>query len=183
MKSRNREIGSWNYSIALKFDRRLGSTEVGCLSKCKSDRTILNTKSRCFEISRDLRDLPGIETESSFFFTKRFDALFQVAVVWSQCVAKPSATMAFIVWRNISHCSKKNDFNDQSWEMIWFKIGLRFPRMNSTRLCLSIGKIVCAHHMMTSSNGSIFCITGPLCGEFTGHRWIPLTKASDAELW
>ena len=24
--------------------------------------------------------------------------------------------------------------------------------------------------------------TGPLCGEFTGHRWIPLTKASDAEL-
>ena len=23
----------------------------------------------------------------------------------------------------------------------------------------------------------------PLCGEFTGHRWIPRTKASDAELW
>ena len=23
----------------------------------------------------------------------------------------------------------------------------------------------------------------PLCGEFTGHRWIPLTKASDAEIW
>ena len=23
----------------------------------------------------------------------------------------------------------------------------------------------------------------PLCGEFTGHRWIPHTKASDAELW
>ena len=37
--------------------------------------------------------------------------------------------------------------------------------------------------MMTSSNGNIFRVTGPLCGEFTGHRWIPLTKASDAELW
>ena len=24
---------------------------------------------------------------------------------------------------------------------------------------------------------------GPLCGEFTGHRWVPRTKASDAELW
>ena len=24
---------------------------------------------------------------------------------------------------------------------------------------------------------------GPLWGECTGHRWIPLTKASDAELW
>ena len=37
--------------------------------------------------------------------------------------------------------------------------------------------------MMTSSNGNIFRGTGPLCGEFTGYRWIPLTKASDAELW
>ena len=27
-----------------------------------------------------------------------------------------------------------------------------------------------------------FRVTGPLCREFTGHRWIPLTKASDAEL-
>ena len=36
---------------------------------------------------------------------------------------------------------------------------------------------------MTSSNGNIFRVTGPLWGEFTGHRWIPLTKASDAELW
>ena len=35
---------------------------------------------------------------------------------------------------------------------------------------------------MTSSNGNIFRVTGHLCGEFTGHRWIPLTKASDAEL-
>ena len=37
--------------------------------------------------------------------------------------------------------------------------------------------------MMTSSNGNIFRVTGPLCGEFTGHLWIPLTKASDAKLW
>ena len=38
-------------------------------------------------------------------------------------------------------------------------------------------------NMMTSSNGNIFRITSPLCGKFTGHRLIPLTKASDAELW
>ena len=37
--------------------------------------------------------------------------------------------------------------------------------------------------MMASSNGSIFRFTGPLRGESTGHRLIPLTKASDAELW
>ena len=35
--------------------------------------------------------------------------------------------------------------------------------------------------MMTSSNGNIFRVTGHLCGEFTGLRWIPRTKASDAE--
>ena len=36
---------------------------------------------------------------------------------------------------------------------------------------------------MTLSNGNIFRVTGPLLGEFTGHWWILLTKASDAELW
>ena len=37
--------------------------------------------------------------------------------------------------------------------------------------------------MTTSSNGNTLHVTGPLCGEFAGHRWIPRTKASDAELW
>ena len=36
---------------------------------------------------------------------------------------------------------------------------------------------------MTSSNGLIFRVTGPLCRVFTSHRWIPLTKASAMELW
>ena len=37
-------------------------------------------------------------------------------------------------------------------------------------------------NMMTSWNGDIFRVTGLLWREFTGHRWIPLTKASDVEL-
>ena len=37
--------------------------------------------------------------------------------------------------------------------------------------------------MVISSNGNIFRVTGPLWGESNSHRWIPLTKASDAELW
>ena len=44
----------------------------------------------------------------------------------------------------------------------------------------------CPINMMTSSNGNILRVTGNLCGEFTGPRWIPQvphTKASDAELW
>ena len=34
--------------------------------------------------------------------------------------------------------------------------------------------------MMTSSNGNIFRLFGHLCGEFTGHRWIPRTKERGA---
>ena len=37
--------------------------------------------------------------------------------------------------------------------------------------------------MMTSWNGNIFRLTGHLCGEFSGLRWIPRTKACDVELW
>ena len=34
-----------------------------------------------------------------------------------------------------------------------------------------------------ASNGNIFRVTGPLLGESNDHRWIPLTKATDAELF
>ena len=40
-----------------------------------------------------------------------------------------------------------------------------------------------SEYMRMSSNENIFRVSGPLCGEFTGDRWIPLTKASDAKLW
>ena len=46
-----------------------------------------------------------------------------------------------------------------------------------------ISIIISSIVMMTSSNENIFRVTGHLCGEFTGPRWIPRTKASDAELW
>ena len=49
-----------------------------------------------------------------------------------------------------------------------------------TRHVLSQRCLIC---LMTSSNGNIFRVTAHLCGEFTGSRWIPRTKASDAELW
>ena len=55
--------------------------------------------------------------------------------------------------------------------------------------CSCLIKLICLKQlplcclMMTSSNGNIFRVTGHLCGEFAGHRWIPRAKASDAELW
>ena len=50
-------------------------------------------------------------------------------------------------------------------------------------VCLLISPRRLGDNMMTSSNGNNFRVTGPLWGEFISHRWIPLTKASDAELW
>ena len=45
------------------------------------------------------------------------------------------------------------------------------------------GKSVSRWFIMTSSNGNIFRVTGPLWGEFSSHRWVPLINTSDAELW
>ena len=39
------------------------------------------------------------------------------------------------------------------------------------------------NHHDDAINGSIFCVTGHLCGDFTGHRWIRRTMASDEGLW
>ena len=49
----------------------------------------------------------------------------------------------------------------------------------NTMICITWQ--MCDSH--TSSNEIFFRVTGPLCGEFTAHRWISVTKASDAELW
>ena len=54
-------------------------------------------------------------------------------------------------------------------------------RLQSKEICMRY--VIIQIVMMTSSNGNLFRVTGPFCGEFTGHRWIPLTKASDAEPW
>ena len=48
--------------------------------------------------------------------------------------------------------------------------------------CACPKRLGCDIWMMMSPNGNIFRVIGPLCGEFTGDRWIPSTKASDAEL-
>ena len=63
-------------------------------------------------------------------------------------------------------------------------------KIMSTRFDIWACKIFCEidpwymkYIMTTSSNGNIFRVTGHLCGEFTDHRWISHTKASDAEIW
>ena len=50
---------------------------------------------------------------------------------------------------------------------------VKFPGCGHS-CCTACLKELARSVMMTSSN--FFRVTGPLCGEFTGHRWIPLTK-------
>ena len=55
-----------------------------------------------------------------------------------------------------------------------------FLEIYSTQfIILKIAPVPVKQCMMTSSNGNIIRVTGHLCREFTGHRWIPCTKASD----
>ena len=79
-----------------------------------------------------------------------------------------------------------------TYTCVWLKsmhVSWKDPMCHPQMLCLA--QIVCimnfiaglfqAVAMVTSSNGNIFRFTGHLCGEFTGPRWIPHTKASDAD--
>ena len=63
--------------------------------------------------------------------------------------------------------------------------GRLYIRTESSNLCSKRRFCCSCKHpccMMASSNGNIFRVTSHLCGEHTGHRWIPHTKACDSEL-
>ena len=56
-------------------------------------------------------------------------------------------------------------------------------RKNESKLII-YPKQTCVFYLQGVDGDVIFFrVTGPFCGEFTGHRCIPLTMASDAELW
>ena len=64
------------------------------------------------------------------------------------------------------------------------KICVHVLVITSSLVLCSSDHVTSAHHMITSSNGNIFRVTGPLCGEVTGLRWIPpqrpATQSSNA---
>ena len=59
----------------------------------------------------------------------------------------------------------------------------RYKGHRTTQLAITAPVNGRGNNMMTSPNGNLFRVTGSLYGEFTGHRWNPLTEASEAELW
>ena len=77
------------------------------------------------------------------------------------------------------------------WCKIWYIANSLLSRIRSRYNTVNIfqpiackgGRPMAWLSIMTSSNGNFLCVTGPLCGEFTGHRWIPLIKANDADFF
>ena len=86
-----------------------------------------------------------------------------------------------------------NRLSKQSWGW-WFEtpsrplwrhcnVGDNMAKIWISRYAIFQAVLYFAEHMITSWNGNIFRVTGPLWGESIGHRWIPQTQSSDAELW
>ena len=95
-----------------------------------------------------------------------------------------------------------NYFHVVKWRTIWC-VSLQWRHLRGKASSFTTYSIVCSNesfrasneemslHIITSScigvitspTGNISRVTGHFCGEFTGDRWIPRTKASGAELW
>ena len=68
-----------------------------------------------------------------------------------------------LIWYSHNHCSSRQFWSQES--------PIKLSRVNDIWVsCLSTSR---SGSMMTSSNGHLFCVTGLLWGESTGHRWIP----------
>ena len=87
----------------------------------------------------------------------------------------PAPLALLLQWRDT-----ENSWVNNNW------IFVRRSGVNYIWIVVRCSVIYTSHFwlpMMASSNGNICRVTGHLCGEFAGARWIPRTKASDAELW
>ena len=111
--------------------------------------------------------------------TRWFDDLFDLCLnirLSKQWRSWWFETPSHPLWR---HCDVQTS--------MWLVCACRLLHSLKWKYLLKENTLVCRRPlfqvMMTSSNGNIFRVTGLLCGEFTCHRWIPRTKASDAELW
>ena len=76
---------------------------------------------------------------------------------WQDCVINDYVVRNYLILdQSVTHRATFRPVNYGSWS--------------------SHTEIVVCWFMMTSSNGNIFRVTGHLCGEFTGLRWIPAQR-------
>ena len=110
------------------------------------------------------------------------------SVLMPRYVSIPYGTRVYFINRSIYHPSPIGCFFASGTNLWNVSCDGMEPTDNAMFSCAEryeAGQYLISNHinMMTSSNGKIFRVTGPFCGEFTGHQWIPRTKVSDTELW
>ena len=81
-------------------------------------------------------------------------------------------TWVIHMYHTYDMCTSRIHHNFESQNIVGYRYNTVHPDM-----------IWHIRHMKTSTNGTIFLVTGPLWWESSGHRWVPLTKASDVELY
>ena len=137
------------------------------------------------------------QTYSLIFIMREFEALnrwwykyWLHVIIWIisriqlLCVATLDGALLLITKRHItiSHYVTEIGIFQKKYHNCW---GHRTLHRGASEVMLLIiwDNRTLSSTLMTSSNQDIFRITGSLWGESTGHQWIPLTQASDSELW
>ena len=74
--------------------------------------------------------------------------------------------------KDFSKCNYQEAISYKSLKLVWAVM------TEASRFCVTVRNIYhfTVHLMMTSSNGTIFRVTGPLCGEFTGPGEFPAQR-------
>ena len=99
---------------------------------------------------------------------KEYFARFETETDWNQ-IYPSNESHGFHIWNPITYL-RYISHNTLRRSQVWFWLNMN-------------AYILVGVTMMTSSNRNFFHVTGHLCGEFTGPRWIPRTNANDAALW
>ena len=109
--------------------------------------------------------------------------LYWTQIVWKLCVSLFHRLVKYDVWPGSrGRCCKM--LNDQNSAVRREYIGgLYAPALTECSPDRHTKGNIDLHNHDDVIKWKHFRVTGPLCVEFTGHRWIPLTKASDAQLW
>ena len=107
-------------------------------------------------------------------------------IVYNNNKCKTAATLVTHESRPKSHLRKRVirclycEYNGEEWHCNVIKWKCHFDGIFHTGFIWSGQK---QYQVDNVIKWNMFRVTCPLRGESTGHRWIPLTKASEAELW
>ena len=132
-----------------------------------------------------------------FFFTTRQFILewklwptserHQWLVLWSYLHWKKFSiikrALTFLTQNTYTNTADFIGWRELLLKWLWFIIAFQWMGRKQSPAEKLLWRISWWRHQMEIFSDLIFRLIDPLCGEFTGHRWIPRTKASDAELW